>query len=120
MQPRAERFDHLQELLEVGVNPGETPLMGDDFGQLGDEPEVRIRLPGPGLHGDPARGGVEGGVSLDRVAPAGIVAKPLLSSGRAGLDPPEPRFVGPHRTADMQAHRSAPFLAAGGAGIIPI
>jgi hypothetical protein len=104
VQPGAERLDHLQEFLELGINAGETTLMGDDLGKFGDEPEVLIRLPGPGLHRASGRGGVKGRVALDRVAPAGIVAKPLVCSGTAGQNAPGPRLMSPHRAADMQAH----------------
>ena len=75
-----------------------------DLGQLEHEPEAGVGLPRPGGHRVAGRRRVEGGVALDRVAPAGVGPQALLGRQRMRQEAPLPGLERPHRASHMKPH----------------
>ena len=99
-----EGFDRGQEGAERVGDVGEAALMGDQFRQLEDEPEVGGGLPGPRFHR--AQGGcrVEGRIALDGVAPGRVRAEAVPRRQRSRQVTALPGCVRPHRASDVEFH----------------
>ena len=71
----AKGFDRGQEGAERAVGVGQAALVGDQFRQFEDEPEVRGGLPGPRFHRLESGCRIEGRIALYRVAPGRVGAE---------------------------------------------